>query len=177
MGRGQQPLHRLFEAHVIQWLKEASIHAVSRQLKLSWTAIDGIMDRAVNRGLAVQKTPDTRYLAVDETAFKKGHDYVTIVSNHQEKVLAVEDGKFADSLSGYYQSISTQQKNEVISVLMDMSQAYQKATFAHINNARRKIAFDHFHIAQSLNNALNATRKHEMRSVDATLRQQVDLHR
>ncbi|WP_422666870.1 helix-turn-helix domain-containing protein [Billgrantia endophytica] len=41
----------LFEAFVIRWLKDASIQAVSRQLKLSWTAIDGIMRHAVKRGL------------------------------------------------------------------------------------------------------------------------------
>ena len=35
----------LYEALVIDWLKEASIQAVSRQLSLSWNAIDGIMQR------------------------------------------------------------------------------------------------------------------------------------
>jgi len=82
-AEGNSRYTALFEAHVIQWLMEASIHAVSRQLKLSWTTIGGIMDRAVNRGLADRKTPDTNYLAVDETAFKKAHDYVTIDSTPQ----------------------------------------------------------------------------------------------
>jgi transposase len=40
----------LFEALVIDWLKEASTLAVSRLMKLSWNAIDGIMQRAVERG-------------------------------------------------------------------------------------------------------------------------------
>lgn len=33
----------LFEALVIDWLKEASVQAVSRRIGLSWNAIDGIM--------------------------------------------------------------------------------------------------------------------------------------
>ncbi len=33
----------MFEALVIDWLKEASISAVSRLMGLSWNAIDGIM--------------------------------------------------------------------------------------------------------------------------------------
>ena len=41
----------MFEALVIDWLKEASTLAVSRQMKLSRNAIDGIMQRAVKRGL------------------------------------------------------------------------------------------------------------------------------
>ena len=37
----------LFEALVIDWLKEASISAVSRLMGLSWNAVDGIMQHAV----------------------------------------------------------------------------------------------------------------------------------
>ena len=36
----------MFEALVIDWLKEASTAAVSRLMGLSWNAIDGIMQRA-----------------------------------------------------------------------------------------------------------------------------------
>jgi transposase len=72
----------LFEILVIGWLKEASVNAVSRQLNLGWDAIDGIMERAVARGLARRDTtglyPD---LDVDETAFRKRHDYVTVISD------------------------------------------------------------------------------------------------
>jgi transposase len=71
----------LFEALVIDWLKEASIAAVSRQLNLSWNAIDGIMQRAVRRGLARRKRTPSKHIGVDETAFRKGHDYVTVVSD------------------------------------------------------------------------------------------------
>ena len=41
----------LFEALVIDWFKEASVSAVSARLRLSWNAVDGIMQRAVKRGL------------------------------------------------------------------------------------------------------------------------------
>ena len=106
----------LFEALVIQWLKEASIQAVSRQLQLSWTAIDGIMKRAVRRGLAARTSPDVRFLSVDETAFRKGHDYVTILSNHQGQVVIVEDGKSADSLSRCYLALTEAQRASIESV-------------------------------------------------------------
>lgn len=33
----------LYEALVIDWLKEASVQAVSRRMGLSWNAVDGIM--------------------------------------------------------------------------------------------------------------------------------------
>ena len=40
-----------FEALVIDWLREASIAAVAHQMELSWDEVDGIMQRAVQRGL------------------------------------------------------------------------------------------------------------------------------
>ena len=39
----------LYEALVIDWLKETSTLGVSRQLNLSWNAIDGIMQRACRK--------------------------------------------------------------------------------------------------------------------------------
>ena len=41
-----------FEAEAIRWLKEASVQAVAQRMRLSWNAADGIMQRAVARGLA-----------------------------------------------------------------------------------------------------------------------------
>ena len=48
----------LFEILVIDWLKEASVNAVARQLDIRWDAIDGIMERAGERGL--KRRDDTR---------------------------------------------------------------------------------------------------------------------
>ncbi|RCU42864.1 ISL3 family transposase [Corallincola holothuriorum] len=163
----------LFEAYVIRWLKVASINAVSKEMKLSWSAIDGIMNRAVQRGLGKRGAVDSRQLAVDEVSFKKGHDYVTVISNHQGYVLGVEDGKSAESLAAYYRKMNFSERFRIQSISMDMSPSFLKATFEHIENARNKIAFDHFHIAQNLNQALHVTRKDEVRQVDMHLRQQI----
>jgi len=163
----------LFEAFVISWLRAASISAVSKQLRLSWTAIDNIMERAVRRGLANAPDRDTSRLAVDETAFRKGHDYVTIVSNDQGQVLAVEDGRSSDSLGRFYATLDESRKRSILSISMDMSPAYQKATFEHIEKAHRKIAFDHFHVAQMLTRTLDATRKADMARADHSMRKEI----
>jgi transposase len=50
-------------------------------MDLSWNAIDGIMQRAVERGLSCREARCESVSSVDETAFKKHHDDVTIVSD------------------------------------------------------------------------------------------------
>jgi transposase len=150
----------LYEALVIDWLKEASIQAVSRQLSISWNAIDGIMQRAVRRGLARRQVESPRHIGVDETSFRKGHDYVTIVSA-VGKVLHVADERKKASLKSYYDTLSDAQKTGIESVSMDMWPAYIKATLENIPNADKKIAFDKFHVARYLGDALDKVRKQE----------------
>ena len=58
----------LFEALVIDWLKDASTSAVSEHLRLSWNAVDGIMQRAVKRGLSQREALSPRQISVDETS-------------------------------------------------------------------------------------------------------------
>lgn len=91
----------LFEALAIHWLKEASIKAVAQRLGLSWDEADGNLCRAVQRGLARRgHRPPTR-LGVDETSFRRGHDYVTVVSDQESGVvLHVADERRRETLGG-----------------------------------------------------------------------------
>lgn len=164
-----------FEMRVLDWLREASILAVSRRFDLSWRAIDGILRRAVVRGLRRRRTiPSDGHICVDEMAFTKGRQYVTIVSSAQ-RVLAVEDGKAAESLRRYFKALGRQRCKNLRSVSMDMSGAYIKAALDSLPGAAEKVAFDHFHVAKALSEAVDNTRKSELHRVDYSLRR--DIHR
>ena len=71
----------LFERLVIDWLKEASTSAVAEQFDLSWDEVDGVMQRAVARGLSRREEQRPKRLGVDETSFQKHHEYVTVISD------------------------------------------------------------------------------------------------
>lgn len=156
----------LFEALVIDWLKEASISAVSERLRLSWNAVDGIMQRSVKRGLSRRGELSPKKLSVDETSYRKGHDYITVVTD-QEKgaVLHVAEDRNTDSLKGFYALLSEDQIAGVESVCMDMWPAYIKATHDAIGDADNKIAFDRFHVAQYLGKAVDRVRRQEHRQL------------
>jgi len=122
----------LFEALVINWLKAASISAVSDRLRLSWNAVDGIMQRAVKRGLSRREALSPKHISVDETSYRKGHDYVTVVTDQlQSAVLHVAENRDTESLSEFYTVLSAEQKDGIESVCMDMWPAYIKATRMH----------------------------------------------
>ena len=158
----------LFEALVIDWLKEASTAAVARLMGLSWNAIDGIMQRAVERGLARRQTHCAHHLGVDETAFKKRHDYVSIVSDQDtDTVLHVGEGRSKADLKAWYASLSQGQRTAIESVSMDMWPAFINATVESVPDAEHKIAFDKFHVAQYLGDAVDQVRRQEHKALMA----------
>jgi transposase len=164
----------LFEAMVIMLLKESTLSAVSRMMNMSWNSVDGIMQRAVNRGLSRRGKLSLRHLGVDEVSFQKRHEYVTVVNDDKGRVIHVGDERSGESLSSFYESLTDTQKAQITSVSMDMWPAYISATEKHIPDADKKIAFDKFHVNQHLNKAVDAVRKQEhrllMKGGDETLK-------
>ena len=57
----------MFETLVIGLLEEASIKAVAGWFRISWNAVDGMMFRAVDRGLHRRKRALPQQISVDET--------------------------------------------------------------------------------------------------------------
>jgi transposase len=158
----------LFEMAVISWLREASISAVAEHFALSWNVIDGILKRAVRRGLKRRCFEDGRELperlGIDETSFQKRHEYVTVVSDQRRgHVVHVADGRSRDAVEEYLNSFGEQERAAVETVAMDMWQAYIRAVEETIPGAEKKICFDKFHMAQHLGAAVDKVRREEHR--------------
>ncbi len=71
----------MFESLVINWLLEASASAVARNLNLSWDEVDGRRRRAVERGIARREVSELNNLRIDDTSYKRGHRYLTIITD------------------------------------------------------------------------------------------------
>jgi len=156
----------LFEALAICWLKEASLSAVARRLRLDWKAVDGIQARAVKRGLRRRTTRLPSRLGVDETSFQKRHEYVTVLIDQQAgTVVHLADGRGREVLDQFFSQFSPEELATVESVAMDMWQAYIRAVEDHVPGAERKIVFDKFHVAQHLADAVDKVRRSENRTL------------
>src|SRR5690606_20298166 len=102
---------------------------------------DGIMQRAVRRGLARRAELQPERLSVDETSFQKRHEYVTVVTDQDTgHVIHVADDRTTESVESFYAGLTEQQRANIRAVAMDMWPAYIKATRAQIPDADSKIA-------------------------------------
>ena len=156
----------LFECVVIDWLKEAPIDAVGELLRLSWDEVDGIMERAVRRGLARREKMAPKRIAIDETSFQKRHEYVTVVTDVDSgTVLHVADDRRTESLEAFYGELGAEQRASIEAVAMDMWKPYINATRTHVPDADRKICFDRFHVARLIGEAVDTVRKREHREL------------
>ena len=168
----------LFEALIIDWLKQvASVTAVAQLLGLTWHEVDGVQRRAVRPGLARRRSRLPKEIGVDETSFQR-HEYVTVVIDCEAKVVShVADGR-REVLDDYYTCHSVAERAAVTSVTMDMWTPYIESTRDHIPGAESKIAFDKFHVAQHLGQAVDKVRRQEHRALrgagDAQLNSQPD---
>jgi transposase len=158
----------LFERHVITWLKDASLSSVARNLGLSWNAVDGIMRRAVARGLARRTSLPPEHLSIDETSFQRRHEYVTVVTEQTTgAVLYVADDRTRESLTGFFEPMNAGDRAGIESVSMDMWPAYISTVTEFVPEAHRRICFDTFHVAQHLGNGVDAVRRAEHKRLSA----------
>ncbi len=157
----------LMEAIVIDWLRcLASIKAVAQQLRLSWDEVDGIMGRAVARGLLRRKRCKVTRIGVDETSFRRRHEYVTIVTDlKSSRVLHVADDRNRESLDVFFRSLTYAQVEAIEVVAMDMYDPYILSVSDHLSEADRKIAFDKFHVAKNLGEAVDRVRRQEHKAL------------
>lgn len=152
----------LFERLAIDWLRAGSQKAVGELLQLSWDEVHGIMERAVDRGLRRRQAEPISALGVDETSFAKGHQYVTVVNDLQRsRVLYVAEERKQESLDGFWETLTEEQKQSIRAVAVDMWDPYLASLREHLPAADEKIVFDKFHIAGHLGDAVDKVRRAE----------------
>lgn len=152
----------LFERVVIDWLRKASFSAVARRLGLTWDEVDGIMARAVERGLGRRGETSARRIGLDETSFRKRYEYVTVVTDLDgRRVLSVLDGRTRESVDAHFSAQPAHERERVEVVAMDMWRPYMDAAARWLPNTA--VCFDCFHVARHVGDAVNTVRKEEHR--------------
>ena len=163
-----------FEQRVLAMLAAASLRETARFFGISDRQVGRIQRDAVERGLARRTARVAKRIGVDETSFRKRHQYVTIVNDLQGRALHVHAGRDEAALASYFQQFDAPQLGDLEYVVMAMSQAYRNAVETHTDAV---IASDRFHIIAAMNRAVDQVRRREhqiaMAHGDATLKGQM----
>ena len=155
-----------FERAVLVWLQDDSIKTVAENFSLSWDQVDGIMQRAVTRGLERRKKSNPEHIGVDETSFQKRHEYVTVIlDKDQDAVIDVLEDRKSETLESWFKEQEYCDFSAVKSVTMDMWDPFIKAVRGAFSNADDLICFDRFHVASHFGKGVDKVRASEHREL------------
>ena len=154
----------MFEAFVMVLAKEMPINAIARLVGEEDTRIWRILHHYVQEARAGQDYSEVRQIGVDETASKRGHNYISVfVDMETSKVLFSTEGKDAKTLSAFREDLEAHggYADQIKEVCCDMSPAFISGTEGTFQQAA--ITFDKFHMVKIVNNAVDEVRRQEQR--------------
>ena len=160
-------LTKLMEAFVIRVLQASrSVSEAAGLLGLGWEQVNGVMKRAVQRGVLRREAEPMRYVGVDEKSIARRHTYATVLTDlERSRVWEVVPGRKEQDAMAAWESLSIEQKQAVEAVAMDMWPAYENSARAALPQA--VVVHDKFHVSKHLNEAVDKVRRAEHRKLMA----------
>ena len=154
----------LFEAIVLALVKEMPVNAAARVLNEHDTRLWRIVHYYVEEARERADFSAVRQVGVDETASKRGHNYITLfVDLDTPKLLFATEGRHAATLGAFREDLEAHgaRAEAIEEFCLDMSPAYLKGLDQHFPLAR--ITFDKFHVMKLINEAVDEVRRQEQR--------------
>lgn len=155
----------LFEAYSMMLIEyEMPVNRVGKAMREYPNRIWTIFDHWV--GQAYEKADHSKItqLGVDETSSRKGHSYITIgVDMDERRVIYATEGKGADTIESIKDYLETKETppEQISQVCIDLSPAFISGVESYFPEAQ--ITFDRFHVKALLNKAMDEVRKSERR--------------
>lgn len=103
---------------------------------------------------------ETTVLGIDETSSKKGHSYVTVaVDMDERRVIYAVPGKGADTIDAIAAHLESKEcgREQIKQTCIDMSPAFISGILHNFKNA--SVTFDKFHVVKIINEAMDKVRK------------------
>lgn len=157
----------MFERFAIDVLLAAqTVKGAQSILRTSWDETWHILSKAVERGKARKTDKAMPRIGIDEKAFRKGQNYITLIYDLDNRTVeAISDGNDTESGNACFSQLSQAQRDSVEAISMDMSAAFVKAAKTNIPMAETKIVHDRFHIMKLATEAVDKVRRGEHRQL------------
>ena len=152
----------LFEALAMALVTAMPVKAAARLIKVHDTRLWRVIIHYVEAALARADLKAIRRIAIDETAAKRGHNYITLfVDIDSRRVLYIADGRDAHTVSEFADHLEAHKgdASHIKQVCIDMSGAFIKGVTDNLTEAQ--ITFDKFHAVKLVNDAVDKVRRAE----------------
>lgn len=153
-----------FEERAAFLAQQCSKTAVVTLLRTTWRTVGTLIRRVVERSRAANgdRLDGLRLIGVDELSYRRRHKYVTVVVDHERgRVVWAAEGKSAATLKRFFEDLGPERSALLEAVTIDLSGAFIKAVTEA--SPKAKLIFDRFHVQRLAQDALDETRRDEVR--------------
>jgi transposase len=151
-----------FEQFAISLCQQMPIKAASRLLREHDTVLWRMVRSSVDRALERVDYSSLRRIGVDETAARRGHDYITVfVDLDERRVVYAVEGRSGVALAQFYHFLKKRglSPSQIEEFSCDMSPAFLSGIESAFPHSR--VTLDKFHLVALLSKAVDDTRKSE----------------
>ena len=153
----------LFEAFLVQMCQAMPVSRVASITKTSDDKLWSMLEKYVEQTREYEDFKEIKAIGLDETSRAKGHEYITLFVDLEEKrTIFITEGKDNSTVQRFAEDFESHKGTveNIVNVSCDMSPAFIKGVKAYLPKA--KITFDKFHILKIINEAVNTVRKQEV---------------
>ena len=156
---GKYPLTKSFVNYIISLIGISTLLHVARLSGLQWKTVKNLDKENLKRRPKQFSFKKLEYLSIDEIAIRKGHHYMTIISDITTgQIIFAVEGRKEEVLEPFLKKLKRRAK-KLKAIAMDMSAGYSGAVKKHLSHI--DIVFDRFHVTKVLTQALDEVRKEE----------------
>jgi len=149
-----------FETAVTWLTLHTTMQDVAEYFRIKWDTVGSIAKR-VQKSLesaAQSRFDNLEEIGIDETSYKKGHKYMTVIVNHKTgHLIWAHKGHGKEVLTGFFKELTEKQRANIKYVTADGARWIADCVKEYCPNAERCI--DPFHVVAWANDSLDEVRK------------------
>lgn len=152
----------LFESYTMLLVGAMPVENARKLLRISHTSATGILRHWVFKAVKEDDLRDVRAICIDETSFKRGQSYVTVVSDAEERrVIYADEGRSAENVEEFSLQLIDKGGDceKIRQVACDMSGAYMSGV--NLCFPKATVTIDKFHVKQLMLKAMDQVRRDE----------------
>jgi transposase len=165
-ARGKQELTATYQQFLAHWAKKLSWKEVAVSFRTSWEKVFQAVEYIVEWGLEHRDLSGVTAIGVDEIAWRKGHNYLTMVyqiNAGNTRLLWIGKERTTKTLLRFFRFFGKERSQELKYVCSDMWRPYIKVIQKKAGQALHIL--DRFHIVAKINKAIDEVRAGEHRQM------------
>ena len=155
-----------FRLFLSRWAKRLSWSETAEAFQTSWDTVYRSVEWVVDYGLKHRNLDNIEAIGVDEVAYSKGHNYMTLVyqiDNGMKRLLYIGKDRCETTLTEIFEEFGSKRCSSIKVVCSDMWKPYLNVVRNQLPNALNIL--DRFHIVKKLNESVDKVRREEAKSM------------